>query len=479
MDAGIASSEILVSSFQSSAALVRRAVSLPQKIQVSSETFTYQQDQLKEIVRLALEHASAKGASAAELDVQEGFGQTVTVRRDEVETIEYSRDKGMSVTAYIGERRGHASTSDLNPDAIRTTVEAALSIARLTASDEYAALADPALLATEFPDLDLYHPWSLSIEEAVEMARQGEQAAFDADPRVDNSEGASVSAHQGQFVYANSNGFMAGYPSTRQVVSCAVIAGKGDNMQRDAWWSTARAQEDLDALKDVGATAGRRAARRLDARKIDTTSVPVVFEAPLASGLLGHFIAAISGGSLYRQQSFLLDSLGTQVFPDFVQIEELPFLKRGLASGPFDNEGVATRTRAIVKDGIVEGYLLGSYAARKLGMQSTGNAGGSHNLVLQSTGETFESLLKSMGRGLLVTELLGHGTNMVTGDYSRGAAGFWVEDGEIAYPVEEITVAGNLKDMFKSIVAVADDALARTSRQTGSILIESMTIAGE
>jgi PmbA protein len=445
----------------------------------TNESFTYDQETLKGIARMALDHAAAKGASAADLDVQEGFGQSVTVRRDEVETIEYSRDKGMSVTAYIGKRRGHASTSDLNPDAIRTTVEAALSIARLTASDEYAALADPESLATEFPDLDLYYPWVLSVEEAIEIARQGEQAAFDADSRVSNSEGASVSANQGQFVYANSNGFMAGYPSTRQVVSCAVIAGTGENMQRDAWWSTSRAHEDLEAVKQVGATAGRRAARRIDARKINTTSVPVVFEAPLASGLLGSFVAAISGGSLYRQQSFLLDSLGTQVFPDFVQIEELPFLKRGLASSPFDNEGVATRTRAIVKDGVVEGYVLGSYAARKLGMRTTGNAGGSHNLVLQSTGETFDSLLKTMGRGLLVTDLLGHGTNMVTGDYSRGAAGFWVEDGEIAFPVEEITVAGNLKDMFKSIVAVADDALARTSRQTGSILIESMTVAGE
>jgi len=445
----------------------------------TSETFTYDQETLKEIARMALEHASAKGASAADLDVQEGFGQTVTVRRDEVETIEYNRDKGLSVTAYIGKRRGHASTSDLTPGAVQMTVEAALSIARLTASDDFAALADADLLATEFPDLDLYHPWKLSIEEAVEIARQGEQAAFDADARVSNSEGATVSAQQAHFVYANSNGFMAGYPSTRQVVSCAVIAGKGDNMQRDAWWSTAREHDDLEALKDVGAAAGRRAARRLDARKINTTKVPVVFESPLASGLLGHFVAAVSGGSLYRQQSFLLDSLGTQVFPDFVQVEELPLLKRGLASSSFDNEGVATHARTIVKNGIVEGYFLGSYAARKLGMRSTGNAGGSHNLILQSSGETFDALLKKMGRGLLVTELLGHGTNMVTGDYSRGAAGFWVEDGEIAFPVQEVTIAGNLKEMFRSIVAVADDALARTSRQTGSILIESMMVAGE
>ena len=377
---------------------------------MASDAFTYQQDQLKEIADDALRHATAAGASSAELDVHEGFGQTVTVRRDEVETIEYNRDKGMSVTVYIGKQRGHASTSDLTPEAVRTTVEAALSIARLTASDEFAALADPVLLAKSFPDLDLYHPWGLSVEDAVRIARDCERAAFDADSRINNSDGATVSAQQAHFVYANSNGFVAGYPSTRHYVSCEVNAGKGDNMQRDSWWSMARAHEDLDSFETVGATAGRRTARRLDAKKISTREVPVLFEAPVASGLLGHFVAAVSGASLYRKQSFLLDSLETRVFPEFVRIDETPHLRRGLASTAFDNEGVETHPRAVVEQGVVKGYFLGSYAARKLGMHSTGNAGGSHNLAMRSTGETFEQLLKNMGRGLLVTDLLGHGT---------------------------------------------------------------------
>ncbi|HUU73986.1 MAG TPA: metalloprotease PmbA [Burkholderiales bacterium] len=445
---------------------------------MSSDVFTYRQEQLMAIAEDALGHAAGSGASAAELDIHEGFGQTVSVRRDEIETIEYNRDKGMGVTVYIGKCRGHASTSDLTQEAVRTTVEAALSIARLTASDDYAALADPALLATSFPDFDLYHPWAPTVEEAVDIARDCERAAFAADSRVNNSEGASVSAQQGQFVYANSNGFMAGYPSTRHYLSCSVTAGKGDNMQRDSWWSMARDRQDLESRESVGTTAGQRAARRLDAKQVATTKVPVLFESSVASGLLGNFVAAISGGSLYRKQSFLLDSLDTRVFPEFVRIDELPHLKRGLSSGAFDNEGVATSSRAVVENGVVKGYFLGSYAARKLGMQTTGNAGGAHNLRMRSTGETFDELLKKMGRGLLVTDLLGHGTNMVTGDYSRGAAGFWVEDGALAYPVHEITVAGNLKQMFASVVAVGNDALVRTSRQTGSILIESMTVAG-
>ena len=445
---------------------------------MSSDPFTYRQDQLKTIAEDALAHARRSGASAAELDINEGFGQTVSVRRDEIETIEYNRDKGMGVTVFIGNCRGHASTSDLTTEAIRTTVDAALSIARLTASDEYAGLADPSLLAKSFPELDLFHPWSPTVEDAVEIARDCERAAFAADPRVNNSEGASVSAQQAQFVYANSNGFIAGYPSTRHYLSCSVTAGKGDNMQRDSWWTMARDREDLEDHQSVGDKAGRRAARRLDARQLATTTIPVLFESTVASGLVGHFVAAVSGASLYRKQSFLLDSIGTQVFPDFVRIDELPHLKRGLSSSAFDNEGVATHARAVVDKGAVQGYFLGSYAARKLGMESTGNAGGAHNLRMASTGESFDELLLKMGRGLLVTDLLGHGTNMVTGDYSRGAAGFWVEDGALAYPVHEITVAGNLKQMFASIVAVGDDALARTSRQTGSILIESMTVAG-
>jgi len=446
---------------------------------VASDGFTYEQNQLKEIANDALRYAASAGASSAELDLHEGFGQTVTVRRDEIETIEYNRDKGMSVTVYIGQCRGHASTSDLTAQAVRTTVDAALSIARLTASDEYAGLADPELLATSFPDLDLYHPWGLSVESAVEIARDCERAAFAADPSVNNSEGASVSEQQAHFVYGNTNGFLAGYPSTRHYLGCAVTVGKGDNMQRDAWWSMARAHEDLEAGEKIGTVAGKRAAMRLGARKLSTRKAPVVFESPVASGLLGHFVAAVSGASLYRKQSFLMDSLETDVFPRFVQISESPHLQRGLASSVFDNEGVATRSRDVVDGGAVKGYFLGSYAARKLGMRSTGNAGGAHNLFMGSTGETLEELLRNMGNGLLVTDLLGHGTNMVTGDYSRGAAGFWVENGELAFPVHEVTVAGNLKDMFASIGAIANDSLPRTSRQVGSILVESMTVAGD
>jgi PmbA protein len=445
---------------------------------VNNEGFTSKPDALRQLVRDALDLARERGASSAETEVSESFGQTVTVRRGEVETIEHSRDRGMGVTVYCGKQRGHASTSDMSPAAVRATVEAALSIATLTASDEFAGLADPELLASEFPDLDLYHPWAVSVEEAIELARRCESAAFAADSRVNNSEGATVSAQQVQFAYGNSHGFLAGYPSSRHSVSCAVIAGRDDSMQRDDWWEMARAAEDLGAVEAVGARAGQRAARRLDARKIGTVEVPVLFEAPVAASLLGHFVAAVSGGNLYRRQSFLLDSLGRQVFPGFVRIRDLPFIPRGLGSGAFDDEGVATRERDIVERGELKGYFLGSYSARKLGMKSTGNAGGSHNLLMDSTGDSFEALLRKMNRGLLVTELLGQGINMVTGDYSRGAAGFWIEGGEIAYPVHEVTVAGNLQDMFAGMVAVGNDVLIRGTRRCGSILIDRMTVAG-
>jgi PmbA protein len=447
--------------------------------QVASDTFTYSLDGLKQSVREALEHAIAHGASGAEAEASEGVGQNVTVRRGEVETIEYNRDKGLGITVYIGKRRGHASSSDLSREAVRNTVEAAISIARLTASDEYAGLADSDLLATEFPDFDLFHPWPVSVEDAIDLARRCEQAAFDADPRVSNSEGASVSAQQSHFAYGNSHGFLAGYPSSRHMVSCAVIAGKDEHMQRDDWWSVARLAAELEPATQIGAKAGSRAARRLGARKIGTVQVPVLFEATVAPSLLGHFVAAVSGSSLYRKQSFLLESLGKQVFPKFVRIVDDPRVPRGLASGAFDDEGVVTQRRNVVHDGIVQGYFLGSYSARKLGMRSTGNAGGNHNLTMESTGEDLSALLERMGHGLLVTDLLGQGINMVTGDYSRGAAGYWVEGGEIAYPVEEVTVAGNLRQMFAGIAAIGTDALPRSSRQCGSILIERMTVAGE
>ncbi len=446
---------------------------------MASSEFTHSADTLRQITRDVLNYARERGATAAETEASEGFGQSVTVRRSEIETIEYNRDKGVGVSVYIGKQRGHASTSDFSAQALRDTVDAALSIARLTASDEFAGLADADLLATQFPELDLYHPWGIDVEQAIELARSCEDAAFSADAKVSNSEGASVSVQQSHFAYGNSNGFLGGYPSSRHSIVCAVIAGKDDNMQRDDWYTTARSAADLDAATEVGARAGKRAARRVGARKVATARVPVLFEAPIASGLLGHFVAAVSGGSLYRKSSFLLDSLGKPVFSPNVQIHDRPHLLRGLASSPFDDEGVATRSRDIVQNGVVQGYFLGSYSARKLGLRSTGNAGGNHNLSLDSTDGDLSAMLKKMGTGLLVTDLLGQGVNMVTGDYSRGAGGFWVENGEIAHPVQEITVAGNLKEMFMNIVAIGSDVEVRGSRQCGSVLVDGMTVAGE
>jgi len=444
---------------------------------VSGE-FSHSSDQLRHIADEVLDYAKRNGASAAETEVSEAYGQSVTVRRGAVETIEYNRDKGVGVTVYIDHRRGHASTSDFAPKAVRQTVEAALSIARFTASDDAAGLADAALLAHEIPDLDLYHPWSLPVDNAIELARECEAAALAVDSRITNSEGASVSTQQSHFAYGNTLGFLSGYPSSRHTIMCSVIAGEGDDMQRDDWYAQARAAGDLENVREVGRRAGQRCVRRLSARRLATMQVPVLFEAPIASSLLGHFVGAVSGGSLYRKASFLLDSLGQQVFSAPVRIHDVPHLKRGLASSPFDDEGVATRRREIVERGVLLGYFLGSYSARKLGMTSTGNAGGNHNLLLDSTGEDFSALLRKMGRGLLVTELLGMGVNAVTGDYSRGAAGFWVENGELAYPVQEITIAGNLKDMFRAIAAVGTDVVVRGARQCGSILVDGMTVAG-
>jgi len=446
---------------------------------VSDSEFSHSFDQLRQIAHDVLEHAKSKGASAAETEVSEAFGQSVTVRQGAVETIEYNRDKGVGVTVYIDHRRGHASTSDFTPKAVRETVEAALSIARFTASDDAAGLADEALLARGTADLDLYYPWSLPVESAIELARECEAAALAVDPRITNSEGASLSTQQSHFAYGNTLGFLSGYPSSRHTVMCSVIAGEGDSMQRDDWYAQARAAGDLDDVRVVGRQAGERCVRRLGARRLATMQVPVLFEAPIASSLLGHFVGAVSGGSLYRKASFLLDSLGQTVFSPLVRIRDLPDLKRGLASSPFDDEGVVTRRRDIVEQGVLQGYFLGSYSARKLGMVSTGNAGGNHNLLVDSTGEDFSALLKKMDCGLLVTELLGMGVNQVTGDYSRGAAGFWIENGEIAYPVQEITIAGNLKDMFRAIGAIGTDVVVRGSRQCGSILVEDMTVAGE
>jgi len=444
-----------------------------------STRFSYASDQLRDLAASILDYAKSRGATAAEAEVSEGFGQTVTVRRGEVETIEYNRDKGIGVTVYVGQKRGHASSSDFSPQAMRDSVDAALSIASFTAPDDCSGLADPDLLARDFPELDLFHPWDLPVERAIELAKEAEDAGFAAGRGIDNSEGATVTTQESQFFYGNSLGFLAGYPNSRHGVWCSLIAGKGDEMQRDDWYETARDPLDLPPPAFVGRLAGERALKRVGARKVPTTQAPVLFEAPIASSLLGHFVSAVSGGSLYRKSSFLLDSLGKQVFSPIVQIRDLPHVPKGLASGPFDEEGVATQSREIVKDGVLQGYFLGSYSARKLGMKSTGNACGNHTLILQDTGDDFPALLAKLGTGLLVTELMGQGVNAVTGDYSRGAAGFWVEKGVIAYPVQEITIAGNLKEMFLALAAAGNDVSHRGSRQCGSILLERMTIAGD
>ena len=444
---------------------------------MSNSRFSHSIETLSQITRDILSQSKLAGATACEAEVSQGFGQNVSVRRGEVETIEYNRDKGLGVTVYFGHKRGHASTSDLSPQAIKDTVAAAVSIARYTASDEFAGLADENLLAREIPDLSLYHPWNLSVEQAIELAKSCESAAFAVDKRIDNSEGASVSTQESLFMYGNSLGFLGGYPSSRHDISCAVIA-EDQGMQRDYWYSSRRDAADLESAAAVGRKAGERTVRRLAARRLKTTECPVLFEWPVACGLIGHLVGAVSGGSLYRKSSFLLDSLGQQIFAPFVHIRELPHILKGLGSSPFDSEGVATRARDLIKDGVLQGYFLGSYSARKLGMASTGNAGGNHNLIIESSGQDFAGLLKMMGKGLVVTELLGHGINPVTGDYSRGAAGYWVENGEIQFPVEEITVAGNLKDMFRQIVAVGSDILVQGSRQCGSVLIERMKVAG-
>jgi len=440
--------------------------------------FSNTPDTLKAIAADALAHAGEKGASACEVEVSDGYGQTVTVRMGDVETIEYNRDKSLSVTVYIGKQKGYASTADLASRAIRDTVEAALTIARFTAADQCAGLADPEELARESRDLDLFHPWDLPVERAIEMAKSCEGAAFALDKRVSNSEGASVSCQQWQFVLANSEGFMDGFPTSRHALSCAVIAAEDGQMQRDDWYVSMRSPKDLPEPEAVGEYAGRRALARLRSRKIGTAQAPVLFEAPVASGLIGSFVSAVSGGSLYRKASFLLDSLGKKVFSPIVSLVERPHLIRGSASSCFDDEGVATRDRDVVKNGVLQGYFLGSYSARKLGLKTTGSAGGNHNLILEGGENDLPGLIRLMGRGLLVTELMGHGINLVTGDYSRGAAGYWVEGGEIRYPVEEITIAGNLRDMFRSIVAIGSDTLTRGSRSCGSILVEGMTIAG-
>jgi PmbA protein len=437
------------------------------------------QEELTGIVSRALEEARRGGATQAEAGVSIDIGLSVTVRLGEVETLEYQRDRGMGVTVYVDGRKGSASTADLSWQAVAETVRKALSIARFTAEDEFAGLADAALMARDVPDLELCHPWAIDAESAIEIARRIEAQALAADPRIRNSEGGSVSSHSGLRVYGNTHGFMGGYPSTVHSLSCAVMSQDGDDMQRDYWYSTARDAAALEPAEDVGRRAAGRAVARLGARKLSTRRAPVLFVAEQARGLVGHFVAAVRGGSQYRKSSFLHGASGQQVFPSWLSMRERPHLRRELGSAPFDSEGVATRDRDLVHEGVLTGYVLDSYSARKLGLQTTGNAGGVHNLEVAGGSEDFEALLARLGTGLLVTELMGQGVNIVTGDYSRGATGFWVEGGAISHPVHEVTVAGNLRNMFRKLVAVGTDVDRRGGIRSGSILVEEMTIAGD
>jgi PmbA protein len=447
-----------------------------------AQGFSYSRAQFEEMVDLALSHAKKLGATNAGAEASEGSGLSVSVRKGELENVERNRDKSLGVTVYIGNRRGNSSTSDFSSAAIERTVQAAYDIARFTAEDPVAGLPDEKDIVQHQPDLDLFHPWLITSADAATLALRCEAAALGLDKRITNSEGAAVSAQQSHFFSAHTHGFRGGYASSRHSISVAPIAGKGDDMQRDAWYSSMRSADELASPEAVGRYAAERALSRLKSRKIATTQCPVLFDAPVAAGLLGGFVQAVSGGSLYRKSTFLLDSLGKTVFPKHIDILEDPLVVRGKGSSPFDEEGVTTRARRVVDAGRVEGYFLSSYSARKLGMQTTGNAGGSHNLVMQSrltqASDDLDAMLKKLGTGLFVIELMGQGVNYVTGDYSRGASGFWVENGQIAYPVQEITIAGNLKDMFEGIDAIGADAFTMGAKTIGSVLVNRMKVAG-
>lgn len=449
---------------------------------MSESAFSYSQDHLKQLARDVLQYAREQGGSDAAVEISEGSGLSVSVRKSKIETIEQNRDKGIGVTVFIGQKRGNASTSDFSTASLKATVEAAYNIARFTAEDDCAGLAEEELLEKNPQDLKLFYPWAISTEEAVVLAQRAEAAAFAVDPRVTNSEGAGVHVQQSHFVSANSRGFIGGYPYSRHTLSVSPIAGKGAKMQRDDWYTSVRDPKKMASPEAVGRYAAERSLARLNARKLGTRTCPVLFEAPLAAGLLGAFVQATSGGALYRKSTFLLDTLGKPVFPSHIQVKEDPHVVGAIGSAPFDEEGVRTHKRDVVKNGVLQGYFLSTYSARKLGMKTTGNAGGSHNLTITSAltkkNDDFAAMLRKMGTGLLVTELMGQGTNYVTGDYSRGASGYWVENGVIQYPVEEITIAGNMKEMFQDIVGIGTDTLVRGTKHTGSILIEKMVVAG-
>jgi PmbA protein len=449
---------------------------------IAGSPFSIPEIRLRELATEVLAHARSLGASDCVCEASESTGLSITTRKMQVETIENTRDKGLGITVYLGQRRGHSSTSDFSLAAIRQAVQAAYDIARYTAVDEAAGLPDAEELERHPVDLDLFHPWDLDSDQAIAIAQRAEAAAFAVSKQIVNSEGANVHTGNDQFVLANSRGFLAGYPQSRHSISVSPIARGRGGMQRDDWYSSTRVAGELAQPEALGGYAARRALARLQARKLATRQCPVLLEAPVACGLLGNFVQAASGGALYRKASFLVDSLGKKIFPDHVTVREDPFVRRAMGSGPFDEEGVRGHARDVVAGGVLQGYFLSCYSARKLGMKSTGNAGGAHNLTLRSaltaTGDDFERMLRKLGTGLLVTELIGMGIDYVNGDYSRGASGFWVENGSIAHPVEEITVAGNLRDIFAGIVAVGADTLHRGSRNTGSVLIENLTVGG-
>ncbi|MBS7328443.1 MAG: metalloprotease PmbA [Oxalobacter sp.] len=444
--------------------------------------FIYSNGNLEQIATDVLRFAREKGASDAVVGVSEGSGLSVSVRRGNIDTIERNQDKSIGVTVFLGKQRGNATTSDFSEPSLRQTVEAAYNIARFTAEDEAAGLPEPEMLERHPQDLSLYYRWQIDAEQAVGLAKRCEQAAFDVDSRISNSEGANVQVSHAHFVSASSDGFLGGYPYSSHSLSTVPIASDAGKMQRDYWYTASRNPAELKSPEAVGRYAAERALSRLGGQRITTRKCPVLFEAPMAIGLINTFVRAVSGGALYRKSSFLLDSLNKAVFPEHISLLEEPHLIGAMGSAPFDDEGVRTVRRKVVDNGVVQGYFLSSYSARRLGMKTTGNAGGSHNLILSSSStekdDDYAAMLRKMNTGLVVTELLGQGINFVTGDYSRGASGYWVENGVIQYPVQEITIAGNLKDMFAHIAAVGADVLIRGAKQTGSILIEEMTVAG-
>ncbi len=451
----------------------------------AEQGFAYRQEQFQQIVEDTLKLAQGLGASDAGAEVSEGVGLSVSVRKGELENVERNRDKSLGVSVYLGQRRGNASTSDFSTAALRQTVQAAYDIARFTAEDPAAGLPDAADLATPAEvarELDLFHPWAIDAAAAAELARRCEDAALRVDRRITNSEGAGVSAQQAHFWAGNTHGFRGGYASSRHYLSVSPIAGKGRDMQRDGWYTSMRDAADLAAPEVVGRYAAERALSRLKSRRVPTEKVPILFESTVAAGLLGAYVQATSGGALYRKTTFLVDSLGQKVLPAHVDIVENPHELKGKGSAPFDDEGVRTTARQVVQGGVVQGYFLSTYSARKLGMKTTGHAGGSQNLSMTSRrtrkGDTLEAMLGKLGRGLFVTELMGQGVNYVTGDYSRGAAGYWVEDGRIAYPVHEVTIAGNLKQMLKGIQAIGADTYVQGSKSVGSVLLGPMQLAG-